>query len=67
MSEEKTNKRPEPPDPLACCQGNCVPCIFDVYERELERWERAAMNTDRDNSDGPSPLALLNARMAREE
>ncbi|MBA1149161.1 hypothetical protein H0Z60_19110 [Ectothiorhodospiraceae bacterium WFHF3C12] len=61
------SNRPEPPDPLACCQGNCVPCIFDVYERELERWERHAMQSPRNDDGGPSPLALLNARMGRSD
>jgi len=36
--------RPEPPTrPLAtdCCGGGCSPCIFEIYESELERYEKA--------------------------
>jgi hypothetical protein len=36
--------RPEPPArPRAtdCCGGGCSPCIFEVYEIELERYEKA--------------------------
>jgi hypothetical protein len=63
MREAPTAK-PEPPAVAACCQGNCIPCIFDVYERELERWERAAMaRSDNEPAGGPSPLELLRARM----
>jgi hypothetical protein len=32
--------RPEPPEPGECCRGNCSPCVFEIYERQLERWER---------------------------
>ena len=32
--------RPEPPAPGECCGSGCDPCIYDLYERALERWER---------------------------
>ncbi|MES2885196.1 MAG: oxidoreductase-like domain-containing protein [Pseudomonadota bacterium] len=32
--------RPLPPSQAECCRGDCAPnCVFDVYERELERWQ----------------------------
>ncbi|ROH89652.1 hypothetical protein ED208_11045 [Stagnimonas aquatica] len=31
--------RPQPPSEDDCCHQGCAPCIFDLYERELERWE----------------------------
>ena len=36
--------RPEPPArPTAddCCRGGCDPCVFDIYEAELARYEEA--------------------------
>ena len=36
--------RPEPPvRPAAgeCCRGGCDPCVFDIYETELARYEEA--------------------------
>jgi len=36
--------RPEPPvrpQPDDCCRGGCDPCVFDLYEEELRRYEDA--------------------------
>ncbi|WP_061169254.1 oxidoreductase-like domain-containing protein [Caballeronia hypogeia] len=33
--------RPEPPErpsPEECCQSGCNPCVFDLYQEELERY-----------------------------
>ncbi|MGA0605957.1 oxidoreductase-like domain-containing protein [Phenylobacterium sp. VNQ135] len=30
---------PREPAPEECCGRGCEPCIFDYYERALERWE----------------------------
>ena len=33
--------RPEPPerpDDDACCHCGCDPCIFDLYDAEVDRW-----------------------------
>jgi hypothetical protein len=30
--------RPQPGD---CCRGGCDPCVFDLYEDELARYEAA--------------------------
>ncbi|MFO7859216.1 MAG: oxidoreductase-like domain-containing protein [Ectothiorhodospiraceae bacterium] len=59
------HKRPEPPDPTACCQGGCVPCIFDAYERRLARWEAEQAHTPPDSAETgkPSPGDVLRRRM----
>jgi hypothetical protein len=34
--------RPTPPErplPDDCCQSGCNPCVFDLYEEALERYE----------------------------
>ncbi|BAN25344.1 oxidoreductase-like domain-containing protein [Caballeronia insecticola] len=34
--------RPTPPErplPEDCCQSGCNPCVFDLYEEALERYE----------------------------
>jgi hypothetical protein len=30
---------PTKPDPAECCDRGCDPCIFDYYDRALERWK----------------------------
>ena len=32
--------RPERPSAHDCCKAGCDPCIFELYEDELERWEQ---------------------------
>jgi len=37
---------PPPTPPVAptsgdCCRGGCDPCVFDIYEEELARYETA--------------------------
>jgi len=35
---------PEPPaspDPNACCDSGCDPCIYDLYERAMDRYRLA--------------------------
>jgi hypothetical protein len=29
---------PPPPGPGECCGRHCDPCVWDYYERALERW-----------------------------
>lgn len=31
---------PVQPDLEDCCRSGCVPCVFDLYEEALERYER---------------------------
>lgn len=46
---------PERPDEEMCCRRGCDPCIFDYYERALERWEA------RVRALGHDPAAILAA------
>lgn len=39
--------RPVEPSPSQCCGGGCSPCVFDLYERDLARWEAARASKDR--------------------
>jgi hypothetical protein len=32
---------PVRPDRYDCCHGGCEPCIFDLYDEALERYEAA--------------------------
>lgn len=47
MSAEPAAARPDPrpqppvqPDPEDCCRSGCIPCIFDLYDEALARYER---------------------------
>lgn len=31
---------PVQPDLEDCCRSGCTPCVFDLYEEALERYER---------------------------
>ena len=37
--DEDLPPRPQPPRDEDCCRGGCLLCVFDLYERDLERWE----------------------------
>ncbi|XP_006879774.1 PREDICTED: NADH-cytochrome b5 reductase-like [Elephantulus edwardii] len=39
--------RPVEPLPSQCCGGGCSPCVFDLYHRDLGRWEAARASKDR--------------------
>uniref|UniRef100_A0A8C5VUW4 NADH-cytochrome b5 reductase-like n=1 Tax=Microcebus murinus TaxID=30608 RepID=A0A8C5VUW4_MICMU len=39
--------RPVEPLPSQCCGGGCSPCVFDLYHRDLARWEAARASNDR--------------------
>lgn len=34
----KITRKPFPPDNEDCCGSGCVPCVFDVYEDNLKKW-----------------------------
>lgn len=38
-ADEDLPPRPQPPRDEDCCRGGCLLCVFDLYERDLERWE----------------------------
>ncbi|XP_041508948.1 NADH-cytochrome b5 reductase-like isoform X1 [Microtus oregoni] len=54
MDERKDNDaeawlplKPVEPLPSQCCGSGCSPCVFDLYYRDLERWEAARARNDR--------------------
>ncbi|XP_075038245.1 NADH-cytochrome b5 reductase-like isoform X2 [Mixophyes fleayi] len=38
--------RPVKPTPAQCCGSGCSPCVYDLYEAELESWEKAKESRD---------------------
>uniref|UniRef100_A0A8I3RYN8 NADH-cytochrome b5 reductase n=2 Tax=Canis lupus familiaris TaxID=9615 RepID=A0A8I3RYN8_CANLF len=47
--------RPVEPLPSQCCGSGCSPCVFDLYHRELARWEAARASKDRSLLNGEEP------------
>ncbi|XP_063457190.1 NADH-cytochrome b5 reductase-like isoform X3 [Pan paniscus] len=45
--------RPTEPLPSQCCGSGCSPCVFDLYHRDLARWEAARASKDRSLLRGP--------------
>ena len=39
-----------------CCRGGCDPCIFDLYEEELARYE-AALREWQQRRKGDAPIS----------
>ncbi|KAI5139524.1 Cub Domain-Containing Protein 2 [Manis pentadactyla] len=39
--------RPVEPLPSQCCGSGCSPCVFDLYHRDLARWEAARASKNR--------------------
>ena len=42
---------PRRPDEAECCGQGCDPCIFDYYERALERWRERVLAMGGDPED----------------
>lgn len=43
MKKASGDPRPVPPrqpEPEDCCRSGCTPCVFDLYESALQRYER---------------------------
>ena len=36
----KIPKEPIEPNPDDCCDTGCIPCILDVYQENLAKWEK---------------------------
>lgn len=47
--------RPVEPLPSQCCGSGCSPCVFDLYHRDLARWEAAHASNDRSLLSGKQP------------
>ncbi len=35
----KLPPKPQPPDPSDCCNSGCEPCVFELWEDAMDRWE----------------------------
>lgn len=33
-------QKPIEPAPNECCESGCDPCIWDIYRKELRKWEK---------------------------
>ena len=40
-SDDPPPSPPRKPEVYECCGSGCIPCIFDLYEEDLERYETA--------------------------
>jgi len=38
--EDPGPRLPPKPEPEPCCGSGCDPCVLELYEEALERWER---------------------------
>uniref|UniRef100_F2Z4B1 Cytochrome b5 reductase-like n=1 Tax=Mus musculus TaxID=10090 RepID=F2Z4B1_MOUSE len=54
-SEAWLRLKPVEPLPSQCCGSGCSPCVFDLYYRDLERWETARARNDRSLLSGKQP------------
>ncbi len=37
---KKVMEKPIEPAPNECCESGCDPCIWDIYRKELRKWEK---------------------------
>lgn len=54
MQADPPPQPPEKPDPMDCCGGGCLHCVFDAYETRLERYQ-AALAAWRERHPGLEP------------
>ena len=39
LADQELPPRPPPPRDEDCCRSDCPMCVFNLYDRELERWQ----------------------------
>lgn len=44
---------PARPAPEECCHSGCTPCVFDIYELELERHRAALAEWEKRRAERP--------------
>ncbi|XP_071473967.1 NADH-cytochrome b5 reductase-like isoform X5 [Marmota flaviventris] len=57
--------RPVEPLPSQCCGSGCSPCVFDLYHRDLARWEAARASNDRSLLSGKQSQCYQTGLMSR--
>ncbi|XP_023392565.1 NADH-cytochrome b5 reductase-like isoform X1 [Pteropus vampyrus] len=57
--------RPVEPLPSQCCGSGCSPCVFDLYHRNLARWEAARASKDRSLLRGKESQCYQTGLMSR--
>lgn len=50
--------RPAEPEPGACCQRGCEPCVYDLYWEAMDRYEQALADWERRT--GAARLNVIN-------
>ncbi|XP_077309406.1 NADH-cytochrome b5 reductase-like isoform X3 [Lithobates pipiens] len=62
--------RPVEPTPAQCCGSGCSPCVYDIYQADLELWEKAKDRGDpqilRRAKDKENPSVLLSSEAFRD-
>lgn len=62
--------RPVEPTPAQCCGSGCSPCVYDIYQADLEFWEKAKDRGDpqilRRAKDKENPSVLLSSEAFRD-
>ncbi|XP_040216367.1 NADH-cytochrome b5 reductase-like isoform X2 [Rana temporaria] len=62
--------RPVEPTPAQCCGSGCSPCVYDIYQADLELWEKARDRGDpqilRRTKDKENPSVLLSSEAFRD-
>lgn len=51
--EQDLDELPEPPTKpldLECCGNGCSPCVFDIYDEEMEKWHRLCSMTNEERA-----------------
>ena len=54
MNDDAPPTPPIAPQAGDCCQGGCVPCVFEIYEEELSRYREALAEWKSRHPDGQS-------------
>lgn len=62
--------RPRRPSESECCGSGCVPCVFDVYDQDLKKWEEELASgghglSTRSDDSSLSPLEFREFRLVK--
>lgn len=61
--------KPNEPGPNDCCGEGCAVCVWDLYEKQLEKYERdlKAWEAQHTHDSRPFPLSLKQAALLTPE